>query len=294
MNDSQPIRPHLVSRVWGGERLRALLRDAATSDATAGPIGEAWFGTARGDATHALVKLLDVAGALSVQVHPDDAQALRLAGPTGVGKHEAWVVLEAAPGASVLLGMADGATLDDLLCGEPGRVEAALAVRPGAVGDVIDVSPGTVHAPGAGLLLYEIQQRSDLTYRIWDWGRPRALHLEASRHCLRPDAHGIVGRLPDGSAGPTRLSEAGAPFRLEHLRVDGSAEGIGLALERAVVLSVIEGSLQLHGLAAASVAHPCTAGHGLVLGGGQVALQCGLGAHKAFVVGLLALRVLFP
>ena len=215
MNDSQPIRPHLVSRVWGGERLRALLRDAATSDATAGPIGEAWFGTARGDATHALVKLLDVRERLSVQVHPNDALARELHGEGESGKHEAWVILEAAPGAIILLGR-DPAV-------DPGRLAAALrgdeAIEPLLArmvvhpGDVIDVPPGLLHALMPGLLVWEIQQPTDRTYRVADWGREsadRPLHPVEARQAADPSV--VAQRrspLPD-TPGAHIILDAGA------------------------------------------------------------------------------------
>ena len=193
MSDAQPIRPHLVARVWGGERLRALLGDTATNDATNGPIGEAWFGAARGDATHALVKLLDVRDRLSVQVHPNDALARALHGADESGKHEAWVILEAAPGATILLGR-DPAV-------DPGRLAAAIggdeAIEPLLArvsvhpGDVIDVPPGLLHALMPGLFVWEIQQPTDRTYRVADWGRgaaDRPLHRVEAMQAVNLDA----------------------------------------------------------------------------------------------------------
>ena len=108
MSTAKPIAPRLVPRVWGGTRLRAL----GTADALGGsdresrtaPIGEAWFGDANETPGTLLVKLLDVRERLSVQVHPDDRLAARLHGPGAMGKHEAWVILDAAPGAELLLG----------------------------------------------------------------------------------------------------------------------------------------------------------------------------------------------
>lgn len=240
------LAPAPSARPWGGGRFGSL--DGV-------PVGELWVSgdaatlpdgrtlAEAGWATRVpLVKLLDVAGLLSVQVHPDDAQARALAGPGAVGKHEAWVVLEAAADAFVLLGLEPGASVEALFSGVPERVRAALSVAPVRPGDVIDVPPGTVHAPSAGLVLYEIQQRSDLTYRIWDWGRPRPLHLAEARDCLRPEASPAVARLPTGP-GRARLDDPGAPFRLEQLRIAGGEAA--LELREPIVLSVVEGGLDL-------------------------------------------------
>ena len=154
-------------------------------------IGEAWFGEI-GD-RRPLVKLLDVHDRLSVQVHPSDALAAELHGAGSLGKHEAWIILEAAPDAHLLLGRDPNV--------EPFRVDAALengedvapllarvAVSPG---DVLDVPPGTLHALMPGLLVWEVQQPSDLTYRVSDWGRnssERPLHHAEARRATHSDA----------------------------------------------------------------------------------------------------------
>lgn len=169
--------PSLVARVWGGERLRAL----APNGAPGGAIGEAWFGEAdeRGDGV--LVKLLDVQGRLSVQVHPDDDLARAMHGPHAIGKHEAWVVLEAAPGAEILLGRDPGVSATEITQAltTGGDVTPLLARHAVQRGDVFDVPTGCLHAMMPGLFVWEVQQRSDRTYRVADWGRndpSRPLH----------------------------------------------------------------------------------------------------------------------
>jgi len=132
-----------------------------------------------------LIKLLDCADWLSLQVHPNDEQAIRLEGAGQYGKTEAWHFIEAEPGAEILCGLCPGVTAERL----------AQAVRQGTVvdlmqrftvcaGDSIFISPGMIHALGPGLLLYEVQQTSDVTYRVFDWNRPaisaRKLHIEQS------------------------------------------------------------------------------------------------------------------
>lgn len=137
-----------------------------------------------------LVKFLDAQDTLSVQVHPNDQQARRF-DPRENGKTEAWVILLAEPGSRLYVGLKEGVdraqlstqiadgTLPDCL--------HSFAVRPG---DCVFVPAGTVHAIGAGILLAEIQQSSDLTFRLYDWGRlgsdgqPRELHLQEAMECI--------------------------------------------------------------------------------------------------------------
>lgn len=132
-----------------------------------------------------LFKFLDACRNLSVQVHPDDARAARLM-PPDRGKTEAWYVVDAEPGSRIYAGLAPGV----------GQADLAAAIRAGTCadvlhsfearsGDCIFIPAGTVHAIGAGLLVAEIQQSSDVTYRLFDWnrtgpdGKPRPLHVEA-------------------------------------------------------------------------------------------------------------------
>jgi mannose-6-phosphate isomerase len=178
-HEARLLIPRLVGRVWGGDRLRSLLPEAAPG----GPIGEAWFGDADEAPDGVLVKLLDVQDRLSVQVHPDDALAKVIHGPTAIGKHEAWVVLEAAPGAELLLGRAASTSGADIA----GALESGADVAPLLArhrvhrGDVFDVPTGCLHALMPGLFIWEVQQRSDRTYRVADWGRndpSRPLHSQ--------------------------------------------------------------------------------------------------------------------
>ena len=171
------LTPRLVGRVWGGNRLRAL----AATNVPSGPIGEAWFGDADEQSGGVLVKLLDVQERLSVQVHPDDELARTIHGPHAIGKHEAWVVLEAAPGAEILLGRDPGVSAAEITQAltSGGDVTPLLARHAVQRGDVFDVPTGCLHAMMPGLFIWEVQQRSDRTYRVADWGRndpSRPLH----------------------------------------------------------------------------------------------------------------------
>ena len=137
-----------------------------------------------------LFKFLDTAEAMSVQVHPNDAQAAALV-PGQQGKSEAWLILSAAPNSRLSVGLNSGvdrATLERHLAA--GTVEQCLHSIPARVGDVIAVRPGTVHAIGGGIALVEIQQSSDVTFRLFDWnrrdahGRSRPLHIEQALQCI--------------------------------------------------------------------------------------------------------------
>jgi mannose-6-phosphate isomerase len=132
-----------------------------------------------------LFKFLDACRDLSVQVHPDDARAARLV-PPDFGKTEAWYVIDAAPGSRIYAGLVpgvDAAALAAALRG--GRCDEVLHAFEPRAGDCVFIPAGTVHAIGAGLLVAEIQQSSDVTYRLFDWnrvgadGKARPLHVEA-------------------------------------------------------------------------------------------------------------------
>jgi mannose-6-phosphate isomerase len=263
---ASPLRltPSAAGRPWGGGRF-------GTADGL--PVGELWvsgdesrlpdgrtLAAAGLAASVPLVKLLDVDALLSVQVHPDDALARALHGPGAIGKHEMWVVLEARDGAYLYLGLAPGSSGEELFTGDARRVTAALVERRPSPRATFDVPPGAVHAPGPGLLLYEIQQRSDLTYRAFDWGRPRPLHHEEASRALRPTLDPAVGTLPARSVTSTdgvltRVSDPGAPFALDHILVTAGSSPVAVDPGRAAILSVTVGSLRLDGIEAPAGSH---------------------------------------
>ncbi len=166
------LEGHAVEKVWGRRDLPAMFGDTGTR---AGPIGEIWF--ADDAAPDLLVKYLFTSEKLSVQVHPDDAKAQ--ASGHRCGKEEAWYVLSAEPGAVIGAGFAAAMTGDELRAAAlDGTIETLMTWHPVKPGDFFHVPAGTVHAIGAGVSLVEIQQNVDLTYRLYDYGRPRELHLE--------------------------------------------------------------------------------------------------------------------
>lgn len=204
------FEPVFQPYVWGGRRLAEWF---ATAPST-GPIAEAWIlsdeekfptraasGPFQGRTLQQLaesfprqitgldpttrfpllLKLLDAQQPLSVQVHPNDEQA----GPGKRGKTEAWVVLHAEPGSFLYAGLRPGVD----------RPQIEQALRHGTLpellhrievraGDCVFLPAGTVHAIGSGLLLFEIQQTSDITYRLYDWGRPRPLQIDEALACI--------------------------------------------------------------------------------------------------------------
>ena len=162
-----PVRltPSLREKVWGKTRLEPWFPNADR------PIGEAWF-----LADHELpllIKLIFTSERLSVQVHPDDGED----GPNG--KTEMWHILDAEPGATIAIGFREPITRERLWeSTRTGEIEHLLNWVPVKPGETYFTPAHTVHAIGAGIVLCEIQQNSDVTYRLWDYGRPREIHVE--------------------------------------------------------------------------------------------------------------------
>jgi len=225
-----PLRltPDVRARVWGGSRLATLVPGTPIAAAGAGPgtepIGEAWIvwdgclvpagpwaGRTLAEAVAAeplailgtagiehadgrfpvLVKIIDTADWLSLQVHPDDATAERLEGPGHLGKTEAWYVLDGTPGAELILGTIPAASAADVRAAiRDATLDGLVARVPVHTGDAVLVRAGLIHSIGPGILLYELQQSSDLTYRVSDRGRPpsaaRPLHTAQSLESVRP------------------------------------------------------------------------------------------------------------
>lgn len=206
------LEPSLHTKVWGGRKLETVLHKTLP---TADPYGESWelhdsatvangelAGRTLGDVLAAygtkligahndpaqgfplLGKFLDASDWLSIQVHPNDAQAAELEGQPR-GKTEAWIFLEAEPGAKLVIGVQPGTTRETMAQAiRKGVLENHIAYATVARGDVLFLEANTVHALGPGLLIYEIQQSSNTTYRLYDWnrmgldGKPRALHID--------------------------------------------------------------------------------------------------------------------
>ena len=199
-----------------------------------------------------LVKFLDAADTLSVQVHPDDARA-RGYDPTENGKTEAWVIVDAEPGAILYAGLKPGTDADALrTASEAGTVADLLHRFEVTAGDCVFIPAGTVHAIGAGVVLAEIQQSSDLTFRLYDWGyrdprgNPRQIHLDESIACT-DFARGPVDPVtPRPLPGPAERSERlvdGAYFVIDRHRAATTFPL--LSDDRFRVVMTLEGSATL-------------------------------------------------
>ncbi len=194
-----------------------------------------------------LVKFIDANQVLSVQVHPDQETGQRLAGDNG--KTETWVILAAAPGSLIYSGLKSGVGGDEFEKAiQSGSVESLLHSFEPRPGDCILIEAGTVHAIGAGVLLAEIQQMSDATFRVYDWGRlqpdgtPRALHVAQAMASIKFDRGPVDPLRPHvesiGCGTRERLARS-AYFALERLSINGPAT-IGRS-DRFTILMGLEG-----------------------------------------------------
>ena len=255
------LTPYLKETLWGGTRL---LTDFGFS--SEGPsAGEAWLLSCRPDGPSVvhngpmagcplsevlaewgaaalgrraagfpgfplLVKLIDAQAPLSLQVHPNDAYAARTEG--GRGKAEMWYVADCEPGAKLVYGVNCGLTRGEFRRhAEEGTLADICNVVPAHPGDVFFLPAGTLHSVGAGILLAEIQQNSDITYRVYDYGRvdldgrPRPLHIDKAAEAVitvPPQIpYGAVGRVSSLPSGTVRPLASCDWFQAELLAVSG-------------------------------------------------------------------------
>lgn len=210
------LQSHVVEKPWGRTDLPPTFENPL-----AARVGEVWFDGPAGCDLPLLVKYIFTSEKLSVQVHPNDEEA-RSRG-LARGKNECWYILDAQEDSSLGLGLQSAISADDLrLAAVDGSIEHLMNWKPVAAGDFFYVPAGTIHAIGAGITLLEVQQNSDVTYRLYDYGRPRALHLEEGIDVAKRD------RYPSSnirsSAGPVDTVLVDGPF-LSLVRA-GSTAGI--------------------------------------------------------------------
>jgi len=230
------IIPKLVERIWGRKDLDGWVSAAQPSAGRS--IGEAWLtdigceveagGTlgaamAHGQAARAapplLAKLLFTSAPLSVQVHPTDAAA-HASGALASGKDEAWHILESAPDARVWIGFRHPVTADAVrLAATDGTVLALLRQYTARVGETLLIPAGTVHAIGAGLVLLEVQDPIDVTYRLFDYGRPRPLQADEALSVADLGASRVVIGMATNAA--RQMLTVGPRFVLERLAAVG-------------------------------------------------------------------------
>lgn len=190
------LSTHRVEKPWGRTSLWPGFANPATDEP---PIGEIWFQSPGDEIPELLIKYLFTSEKLSVQVHPNDEQARAKGQPRG--KDECWVILGAEPESTIALGTKapvdrerlEAAALD-------GSIESLLDWKPVKAGDFFYSASGTIHAIGAGITLVEVQQNSETTYRLYDYGRPRELHLKEGIAVSEPipfTPHPMPGKVAD-------------------------------------------------------------------------------------------------
>ena len=228
------LRPVAVDKPWGRDRLRDSF---GALQADGGRTGEIWFEEPEGRTLPLLVKYIFTSEKLSVQVHPDDAQARARGLPNG--KSECWYILAAEPEAALALGFRESLGEGELRAAAlDGSIEALLDWKPVSPGDFFYVPAGTVHAIGAGVSLIEVQQPSDTTYRLYDYGRPRALHLDEAVAVARREPYAAdLAQHVDG--GESRTLVPGPLFQVEHVVAVGP---VGLLQDRDRFVLPLEGS----------------------------------------------------
>jgi mannose-6-phosphate isomerase len=206
-----------IEKVWGRRDLPPAF-EAVAPDGD--PIGEVWFEDPRGGTPELLVKYLFTSQRLSIQVHPDDEAGKALGRKSG--KDEAWLVLDADQSACVGLGLREPLSKDELrAAASDGRIEELVDWRPASPGDSYYSPGGTVHALGPGLTVIEVQQNVDITYRLYDYGRPRELHLDDAIKVADPEPYRAALEpytLTDGR----QILADGPGFVLERWRRAGS------------------------------------------------------------------------
>ena len=236
--------PRYVEKPWGR---RDLVPPFVPPAADAEPVGEIWFETKNSGPPAALmVKYLFTSEKLSVQVHPDEAQA-QACGLAG-GKDEAWLLLAADPGATIGLGLKPGTDKACLAAAaQEGTVEDLLNWRRVGAGDFLYSPAGTVHALGPGLKLIEIQQNNDITYRLYDYDRPRELHIEQALGAARVEPYRLPFR-PQILERGRQLLAAGGRFVVERWR--GRHSGTLTAADAPLWIVPLGGSAEIDGEAA--------------------------------------------
>ena len=208
-----PIR--MVAKPWG--------RSVLPAPFTAHPgekIGEIWFEPPP-QLPSLLVKYIFTSEKLSVQVHPDDDQA-RASGHGANGKEECWLVIDAEPGAALGIGFRETVSPEQIRSAAlDGSIENLLVWHPVRAGDFFYIPANTVHAIGTGVSLIEVQQNADITYRLYDYGRPRELHLDAGVAVARGEPHDPALRRHIPDHGTIELAD-GRYFQLH--RLDGEPD----------------------------------------------------------------------
>jgi mannose-6-phosphate isomerase len=261
----------VVHKPWGVSDLRPWSGVDGKDD----PVGELWFQRADKDAPipALLLKLLFTSEPLSIQVHPDDTYARAMGMPNG--KSEAWYIVSAEPDAKIGVGLKHRITPQELRASiRNGSIVELVDWRPVGKGDVVFIPAGTIHALGAGIVLAEIQQNSDATFRLFDYGRKRELH--------EGDGVAVANAWPLRTAnGPSRITDertllvASRHFVFERLDLPKDSSWALLA-ERETWILVLDGHAAV-GLA------PVSIGQAVFANGGRSSIEVGANGLSALV-----------
>jgi len=261
----------IVHKPWGvGE-----LRPWSNIDGSRGAVGELWFERADENAPTPtlMLKLLFTSEPLSIQVHPDDTYARAMGMPNG--KSEAWYILSAQPDAQIGAGLKHQVTTQQLRTAiHDGSIAELLHWRSVAAGDVIYIPAGTIHSVGAGIVLAEIQQRSDATFRLFDYGRRRELHEDNGVAVAHPWPLSAPGRPTAVTANRTLLL-ASKHFVLERVELPAGSSWALLA-EPETWMLILDGHAAI-GLTAAST------GEAIFIGGGRNSIEVGHNGLSALI-----------
>ncbi|MDD4656029.1 MAG: class I mannose-6-phosphate isomerase [Bacteroidales bacterium] len=274
------FHPILKERVWGGEKIAKLLNKQTKKET---PIGESWelsgvqddisivsngflegnnindlietyLGDLVGDAIYErygnefplLIKILDIEEPLSLQIHPDDTTAMER--HNSYGKTECWYILDAEPTAKVYLGLNQELTPQEFYerCNS-NTIEEALNVITPTKGDIIYIEPGTLHSATGGLLVAEVQQVSDVTYRVYDWGREhnpkkaREMHLDLAIDCINYNAiepHSLIKK--EGTCDTPY-------FKIEEININGKKRLESHLFKSFIIYFVVEREVIISG-----------------------------------------------
>lgn len=232
---STKLNRHMVVRPWGRDCLPAPFAIAPSGER----IGEVWFDPPR-ELPELLVKYIYTSEALSVQVHPSDDHL------PGHGKDECWLVIDAEPGARLGIGFREAINAADMRAAAiDGSIAELLMWHDVRVGDFFQIPAGTVHAIGAGISLIEVQQNSDTTYRLFDHGRDRDLHLDQAVAVADGGPYPARLHCHAGQGSATLLE--GPKFRLD--RIEGEPDVLAKARYAGSALLVVplDGAVQMGG-----------------------------------------------
>lgn len=273
LNSFLKLTPAYRDYVWGGDRLRPghtptaeawvvwegdVIESGPLAGKTLGEVAQQYGNdllgakpvSRTGTRFPLLIKLLDCAEWLSLQVHPNDQLAVELEGQGQFGKTEAWHILDAKPAARLIAGLKPDTPSDRI----------AESIRTGTIidhvqyvdvkeGDTVFMPAGTLHALGPGLLVYEVQQTSDWTYRVYDWGRPatekRPLHIDKSIRVTRTDFTATITHQPPAGDGTRHVLVECEYFTLELLSAMSNTIELDTAGQSFHAITVIEGKALL-------------------------------------------------